>query len=72
VAVDSNDAVFIADFYNHRVVKWERDTSNGILWARRQCGADEHRANFVMLVFLHLTRTVKHSLLSIVPFMASF
>jgi sugar lactone lactonase YvrE len=36
--VDSNDTLFIADYYNHRVVKWNRDASTGTIFAEGQCG----------------------------------
>ncbi|CAF1105102.1 unnamed protein product [Adineta steineri] len=39
--VDSNDAVFVADYFNHRVVKWDRDAVSGFLWAGGHCGTSE-------------------------------
>jgi 6-phosphogluconolactonase (cycloisomerase 2 family) len=41
VFVDANDALFVADYNNHRVMKWERGASNGTLWAGGQCGMSE-------------------------------
>lgn len=39
VAVDSNGSVFVTDYFNHRVIKWERNASTGVVWAGGQCGA---------------------------------
>jgi sugar lactone lactonase YvrE len=38
VFVDSDDALFITDYYSHRVVKWNRGATNGTLVAGGQCG----------------------------------
>lgn len=38
VFVDSDGALFVTDFSNHRVMKWDRDASIGTLWAGGQCG----------------------------------
>jgi hypothetical protein len=38
VFVDSDDALFITDYYSHRVVKWNRGATNGTLLAGGQCG----------------------------------
>ena len=41
VFVDSESALFVADYNNHRVIKWEQNVSNGQLWAGGRCGAIE-------------------------------
>ncbi|CAF1439987.1 unnamed protein product [Rotaria sordida] len=39
VFVDSNNALFVTDFFNNRVVKWELGATSGILYAEGQCGS---------------------------------
>jgi DNA-binding beta-propeller fold protein YncE len=41
VFVDSNDALFISDYNNNRVIKYESGASTGILYAGGQCGVIE-------------------------------
>lgn len=38
VFVDSDGAVFVADYFNHRVVKWSEGASNGTVLAGGECG----------------------------------
>jgi DNA-binding beta-propeller fold protein YncE len=38
VFVDSDGALFIADYYNHRVVKWSQGASTGTILAGGECG----------------------------------
>ena len=38
VFVDSNNVVFVTDYNNHRVVKWTKDATTGIVVAGGHCG----------------------------------
>ncbi|CAF1486348.1 unnamed protein product [Adineta ricciae] len=42
IFVQLNDDLFISDYSNNRVVKWEKDATTGILYAGGQCGIDNH------------------------------
>ena len=39
--VQSNDDLYVSDYFNNRVVKWEKGASTGILYAGGQCGVND-------------------------------
>ena len=39
VTVHPDGALFVTDFFNHRVIKWERNALSGIVWTGGECGA---------------------------------
>ncbi|CAF1608050.1 unnamed protein product [Rotaria magnacalcarata] len=40
IVVDSNNVLFVSDYLNHRVIKWEQGASHGILHIGELCGTN--------------------------------